>query len=67
MEQKEEYAELYKALHTLPEKERKVLHQLFFEELTIARIAELEGLDESSIRWRRDSAIKKLKKYFEKI
>lgn len=27
----------------------------------------LEGLDESSIRWRRDSAIKKLKKYFEKI
>lgn len=67
VEQKEEYAELYKALHTLPEKERTVLHQLFFEELTIARIAELEGLDESSIRWRRDSAIKKLKKYFEKI
>jgi RNA polymerase sigma factor (sigma-70 family) len=67
VEQKEEYAELYKALHTLPEKERTVLHQLFFEELTIARIAELEGLDESSIRWRRGSAIKKLKKYFEKI
>lgn len=67
VELKEVYAELYEALGTLPEKESKVIHQLFFQGLTIAQIARMESLDESSIRWRRDSAIKKLKKYFKKI
>ena len=67
VELKEVYAELYDALGTLPEKESKVIHQLFFQGLTIAQIARMESLDESSIRWRRDSAIKKLKKYFKKI
>ena len=67
VEQKEAYAELYEALGILPEKERKVIRQLFFQGLTIAQIARAESLDESSIRWRRDSAIKKLKKYFKKI
>ena len=42
-------------------------NQLFFQSITIAQIARMESLDESSIRWRRDSAIKKLKKYFKKI
>ena len=67
VEQKEAYAELYEALGILPEKERKVIHQLFFQGLTIAQIARAESLDESSIRWRRDSAIKILKKYLKKI
>lgn len=66
VERREEHQELHRALQTLPRKERKVIHQLFFQGLTIAQIARLEGLDESSIRWRRDSAIRKLKKYFKK-
>lgn len=66
VEQNEAFTKLYEALGTLPEKEHKVIHQLFFQGLTIAQIARAETLDESSIRWRRDSAIKKLKKYFKK-
>lgn len=62
----EENRELYAALNCLPEKEREILFEIYFKGHTITQIARREGVDESSIRWRRNTALKKLKEYFEK-
>ncbi|NDO37734.1 sigma-70 family RNA polymerase sigma factor [Anaerotruncus colihominis] len=66
VERKEAFRELYAALNCLPEKEREILFEIYFKGHTITQIARREGVDESSIRWRRNTALKKLKEYFEK-
>jgi len=48
------------AVATLPEKERTPLHLVYFEEYSIAEVARLEGVPESTIRSRIKSGLKKL-------
>ena len=66
VEKAEQLQLLHTALQSLSEDERQLLDDIFFKEIPVSQIAKREGVYENSIRWRRDAALKKLRKSFEK-
>ena len=49
-ERKLTQAEVYAAIHQLPEKQAKRIYAHYFQDMTISQIAKIEGVDESSVR-----------------
>lgn len=66
IERRESYQALYDALEQLPIKDQKLLQEIYWKETPVLQLARQEGVYENSIRWRRDSALKKLKKILKK-
>mgnify|MGYP004689082931 CR=1 FL=1 len=66
IERRESYQALYGALNQLPIKEQKLLREIYWREIPVSQLAKREGVYENSIRWRRDSALKKLRKILQK-
>lgn len=58
------YEHLHQVIRTLPESERRLIHAIYFEEKNLAEIAEQEGVNERTIRRRKQSILENMKKYF---
>ena len=56
---------LYKAIESLPEKRRAVIHLYFFDELTETEIAELLNIAQPSVNESKRRSLKKIKEYLE--
>lgn len=62
-EKKLTQAELYAAINHLPEKQAKRIYAHFFQDTTIAQIARIEGVDESSVRETISRGLIKIEKF----
>lgn len=56
--------ELYEYLNQLNERERQLIEDLYFREYSLRKTADKYGIDERSIRRRRDAALLLLRKKF---
>ncbi len=59
--------QLNEALTWLPVEEAAVIHSLFYEHLTIETIAQQTGIPSSTVRYRRDNALDRLKWLMESL
>jgi RNA polymerase sigma-70 factor (ECF subfamily) len=55
--------ELRKCIQRLPEEQRECLHMVYFEDLTLAEVAEFQGVPENTVKTRLFHARKKLEVY----
>lgn len=55
-------ADLYAALDSLPEGDRRLLHQLFWERCTETELARQQGVSVQAVSKRKQAALKKLRK-----
>ena len=51
-EEKEEYAEVYHMVKSLPDKYRQVIHLYYYEELSVKEIAQILGTKEATVKTR---------------
>jgi RNA polymerase sigma factor (sigma-70 family) len=51
------------AVKKLDEEDRLIIHQLFFQELSMRELARRIGVSDRTVRYRRDRALRKIKKY----
>ncbi len=58
---------LYTAMRSLTSKQRRRLHAHYFLDMSYARIANIEGVDESTVRETINIALHKLEKLFYKF
>lgn len=56
---------LFKALHALTEDERSLITAMFFEEKTSREIAAHTGIPQSTILYRKNKILQKMKKIFD--
>ena len=60
------YEELYKAIAILKKEEREVIENLYFNVQKVSEFSKKSGIPERTIRYRRNSALKKINNFFEK-
>lgn len=58
-----EYTRLHQAFRELNPRQRSLIQKVFFDGMSYAEIARIEGVDESAIRHAINRALKKLKKF----
>ena len=56
---------LHKAIDSLPEAKRRVIHLYYFDELNDVEIAKLLNLSQRLVNYRRNHSLKKIKQYLE--
>ncbi len=67
IEQQEQYSKLRKAIASLSKEEQELLHFSKFEQMKYGEIAEIMKISESAVKVKIHRAIKKLKKYYQKL
>ena len=63
-ERKVTQEELYHAINQLPEKQAKRIYAHFFQDIPMAQIARMEGVDESSVRESIERGLRRIEKIF---
>ena len=53
---------MYNAMLELKKEDYEVLHELYFKNTSIHRLARSIGVSRATVRWRRDKALKRFKK-----
>lgn len=66
-ERKLTQAELYAAIHQLPEKQAKRIYAHYFQDMSITKIAKIEYVDESAIRRSIHRGLNKIEKILKNI
>ena len=59
--------ELYSAIKHLSEKQAKRIYARFFQDMTVTQIAQVEGVDESSVRESISGGLKKIEQILKKL
>ena len=67
VETKEAIEELHLALSKLNDEEREIIQRLYFDERTLAEIADEKNVSYQAIQSRRNHILKKLKTFLEEI
>ena len=58
---------IYNAMLKLSEEDYEILHELYFNRISIHQLSKQLGISRPSVRWRRDRALTNLKKIITKL